>query len=244
MREIAYIHIQRKIASRHLRAGAPVSDVAIANELGISRTPAREAMRQLASEGLLDTVPGRGLVVVTLERSDINDLYEMREVLEVRAARNVAQQPGGAQGLRNLRQVSQEMNILIKELEKSRKPLLDEGQMLRFEGADLAFHTYLMSLAGNRRSLKTVNGIQRLIRIFAVRRSGHDLTALKRVHQGHMDVIAAVETGDAEGAAMAISKHITASWRERLDQFERREREAAVPNNIQGFLEKIHAELG
>ena len=53
MREVAYHHIQRKISMRQLRAGEPVSDVAISKELGISRTPAREAIRQLVSEGLL-----------------------------------------------------------------------------------------------------------------------------------------------------------------------------------------------
>ena len=57
MREMAYIHIQRKIAARDLRAGAPVSDIAIAKELGISRTPAREAMRLQATRET--PTPGR-----------------------------------------------------------------------------------------------------------------------------------------------------------------------------------------
>ena len=64
-REVAYHHIQRKISTRALRAGEPVSDVAISKELGISRTPAREAIRQLVSEGLLESVPGRGVVGLT-----------------------------------------------------------------------------------------------------------------------------------------------------------------------------------
>jgi len=79
---VAYHHIQRKISTRELRAGEPVSDVTISRELGISRTPAREAIRQLVSEGLLESVPGRGVVVITLDRNDIRELFEMREALE------------------------------------------------------------------------------------------------------------------------------------------------------------------
>ena len=90
MREVAYHHIQRKISTRELRAGEPVSDVTISKELGISRTPAREAIRQLVSEGLLESVPGRGVVVITLDRDDIRELFEMREALEGLAARTVA----------------------------------------------------------------------------------------------------------------------------------------------------------
>jgi len=90
---VAYHHIQRKISTRELRAGEPVSDVAISKELGISRTPAREAIRQLVSEGLLESVPGRGVVVITLDRNDIRELFEMREALEGLAAALAAQGP-------------------------------------------------------------------------------------------------------------------------------------------------------
>ena len=174
-REVAYHHIQRKISTRELRAGEPVSDVTISKELGISRTPAREAIRQLVSEGLLESVPGRGVVVITLDRDDIRELFEMREALEGLAARTVAGRSPSAGEIRDLRSIASALTALIKELDASRKPVLDEKQMERFEVADLAFHTYIMKLAGNQRSLKTLAGIRLLIRIFAARpgRSQH-----------------------------------------------------------------------
>jgi DNA-binding GntR family transcriptional regulator len=243
MREVAYFHIQRKISTRQLRAGSPVSDVAIANELGISRTPAREATRQLVAEGLLEAVPGRGLVVVTLDRGDIDDLYEMREALEVKAVKNVALHLAGTAEIKNLRKVAQKMSGLIEELEKTPNAVLDENQMARFEVADLAFHTYLMTIAGNQRSLKMVSGIRLLMRIFAARRSGHDLVALRRIYKDHLDVIEGIEAGDAERAAGVLSNHINNSWRDRLEQFNRREREASLPHNIDAFLEAIQADI-
>ena len=158
MREVAYHHIQRKISSRELRAGAPVSDVGIAKELGISRTPAREAIHQLVSEGLLESSAGRGVVVITLDRDDIRELYEMREALEGLAARTVAARPPSASEMRDFRLIAAAMTSLVKELETSRKPALDEKQMERFEVADLAFHTYLMKLA--RESKKPEGGFR------------------------------------------------------------------------------------
>ena len=91
MREVAYHHIQRKISiARVARRTNPFPMSRISKELGISRTPAREAIRQLVSEGLLESVPGRGVVVITLDRDDIRELFEMREALEGLAARTVA----------------------------------------------------------------------------------------------------------------------------------------------------------
>jgi DNA-binding GntR family transcriptional regulator len=243
MREVAYHHIQRKISSRKLRAGAPVSDVAIAKELGISRTPAREAIRQLVSEGLLESLPGRGVVVVTLDRDDVRELFEMREALEGVAARTVAARAPSANEMRDFRSVALAMTALVKELEAGRQPALDEKQMERFEVADLAFHTYLMKLAGNRRSLKVVSGIRLLIRIFAARRGGHSLGVLKQISRDHLDLIKAVQSGDTEAAEACISRHISNSRQSRLEEFDRREREAALPQDVEAFLAEIQAEL-
>jgi DNA-binding GntR family transcriptional regulator len=243
MREVAYHHIQRKLSMRELRAGAPVSDVAIAKELGISRTPAREAIRQLVSDGLLESVEGRGVVVITLDRSDIRELYEMREALEGLAARTVAARASTSAEMRDFRLIAAVMTDLVKELETSRKPELNEKQMERFEVADLAFHSYLMRLAGNRRNQKTVSGIRLLIRIFAARRKGHSLADLKQISRDHSDLIAAVRDGDPEAAVQCIYRHVSSSRKSRLEEFDQREREAVLPHDVESFLAAIQAEL-
>ncbi len=243
MREIAYSHIQKKIAMRVLRAGTPVSELPIANELGISRTPTREAMRQLVAEGLLEEIPGRGVVVVTLERQDIMEIYEVREALELQAVQNVARRGAGSVELQNLHKLADEMATLIEELEASGDECLDPGQMNRSEAADIGFHIYLLQIAGNRRSLKMVNSLRSLIRIFAMRRRGHCSEDLKRIHQDHCEVIAGIETRDVARATLALSTHIQNGRRARLEQFDEREREAALPQDISAFIDKIKAEL-
>jgi len=243
MREVAYHQIQREISMRQLRAGEPVSDVAISKKLGISRTPAREAIRQLVSEGLLEAVPGRGVVVITLDRDDIRDLFEMREALEGLAARTLAARAPAAGEIRDLRAVAAALTSLIKELEASRKPTLDGKQMERFEVADLAFHTYIMKLAGNRRSLKALAGIRLLIRIFAARLGGHNLATLKQISRDHLDLITALQSADPKAAVECVHRHISKSQRSRLAEFDQREREAALPQDVESFLDQIRAEL-
>ncbi len=243
MREVAYAHIQKKIASRVLRAGTPVSELPIANELGISRTPTREAMRQLVAEGLLEEIPGRGVVVVTLERQDIFEIYELREALETQAVQKVARRTLSATESQNLKAVANAMGSLIEEMERSGREILDPDQMNRLEAADLGFHIYVLQIAGNRRSLKLVNDSRSLIRIFAKRRKGHALEDLRRIHQNHCDIIGAIEAGDSDAAAAILSAHIQAGRQERLEQFDQREREAALPQDISAFIEKIQSEL-
>ena len=89
-REKAYVLIQQKIARGELPPGSAVSEIPLAQELGSSRTPVREALGQLVAEGLLEQTPNRGAVVVQLGRQDIIDLYELREALEVYAVGKAA----------------------------------------------------------------------------------------------------------------------------------------------------------
>src|ERR1700712_3847581 len=90
IREKAYQYIQSRIADGDLPSGSAISELLLAKELGSSRTPVREALGQLVSEGLLEQTPNRGTIVVRLSREDIVDLYELREALEVYVVAKVA----------------------------------------------------------------------------------------------------------------------------------------------------------
>lgn len=243
MREIAYLHIQRKIASRALRAGQPVSELPISKELGISRTPTREAIRQLIVEGVLEQVPGGGVSVVRLDTRDIGELFEVREALEVQAVEKVARQVAGHMELSNLRKIAAEIHELADGLHRSGRERLNAEEMARFEAADLGFHTYLLQMAGNQRSLRIMSGVRLLIRIVASRRLGHERKALLRIHKDHRDVIAAIEAKDPGRAVAVLSAHIQASYRDRVEQFVQRERESALPQDMDSFIREIQAEL-
>jgi len=220
IREAAYRYIQRKILSGELGAGDLVSESSLAKELGSSRTPVREAIGQLAAEGLLEQIPARGTVVVQLSRSDIVDLYELREALEVYAVSKVARDGLVGSHIGRLREYAEEPLRLCEELERSGRLRLDGEQMQRFMAADLAFHSLLIRCAGNRRILKVLSSTRLLIRIFSIHRQGHDSAQLRQIYAYHSGILDAVLNRRPEEAARLETEHIRASCQERLEAFD------------------------
>src|ERR1700722_10546568 len=148
-RERAYRHIQDRIVQGVLNAGMPVSEQVLAKELGSSRTPIREAIGQLASEGLLEQTRNRGAMVRQLTRNDITDLYEVREALEVFAVSKVALRGVPAEDLTRLQETNDGVLELKEELIASGEATLDAGRMERFVRLDLSFHSLIVLLTLN-----------------------------------------------------------------------------------------------
>ena len=238
MRAQAYAFIQRKIASGQFPAGAAVSELGIAKELGASRTPVREAIGQLVAEGLLAQSPGRGSVVASLSRQDIVELYELREALEVFAAGKAAESSISKASLDRLGRLKDETLKLKEELDQSKKATLDVDQMHHFMTCDLGFHTMLMRLASNARLLKVVNDSRLLIRIFAIRQAGHDSLKLTQIHAEHSAIFQAVADGKREEAMTAVARHVRSSQRERLDDFDYWEGQSYLRDAVPAFLER------
>ncbi|QHS51066.1 GntR family transcriptional regulator [Edaphobacter sp. 12200R-103] len=225
VRRRAYLLIQKKIASGELKAGTLISEVALAKELGSSRTPVREAAGQLLAEGLLDLSPGGGIIVTQLTRQAIRDLYELREALEVFAVGRVAQSGIRSADKDRLNHLLGETQTLLKELKSSGAAELDAEQMKRFALSDLSFHTLLIRLAANARILKVVNETRLMIRIFGIQRSGHKREELERIYRHHKAILEAVIRQEVEDSRKLLAEHIQASAKERLDEFDLWERE-------------------
>ncbi len=243
-RQRAYLCIQQKIAGRELPAGAAISEVALAAELGLSRTPVHEAIRQLLGEGLLEEDSNGSIVVVRLTRQDFVELYELRSVLEAHAVSKIAKRPPAANDLERLQALAGEIKDLRNQLVKSGKKRLNNAQMRQFEMADIGFHTFLMSIAENSVALKAFNKVRYLIRAFAARRDGHQAEALARVHSEHLDIIRALADGNVERAVQAVSQHIQTSEQERLKEYSYWEREALLRNQMQDFFHDERGEMG
>jgi DNA-binding GntR family transcriptional regulator len=235
-RERAYACIQQKIAGRELPAGGAISEVALAADLGISRTPVHEAIRQLLGEGLLEEDSNGVIVVVRLSRQDFEELYELRSVLESHAVSKIAKRTLAGKDLERLQALAGEIKTIRNELIKSGKKNLNDAQMRQFEMADIRFHTFVMSVAENSVALRFYNKVRYLIRAFAARHAGHNAEALARVHSEHMEMIRALADGDSEKAMRAISQHIQKSQQERMEEYAYWEREALVRNQVSDFF--------
>jgi DNA-binding GntR family transcriptional regulator len=235
-REKAYLLIQQKIARGELAPGSAVSEIPLAQELGSSRTPIREALGQLVAEGLLEQTPNRGAVVVRLGRHDIIDLYELREALEVYAAGKVAACANIPQDLERLQAFADQILSLRDELLECGRDKLDARQMHRFISCDLGFHTLLLRLASNARILKVVNETRLLIRIFAIHRHGHNIAALTKIHGQHREILDAVSERNSTRVMTLMSDHIRESQQERLAEYDEWEHEASLRESLPAFF--------
>jgi DNA-binding GntR family transcriptional regulator len=243
LRQQAYQHIQRKIMAGDLPAGGVLSENELAREIGISRTPIREAIRRLENEGVLEQVPRFGTIVRRLQRRDLVELFELREALEPYA---VAQAAGRVtpDDRAMLRKLCKEIKLIADEVEARPNAVADAALMRRLLSADLGFHMLLIRASGNTRMMKIVADSRLLTRIFGTPRQEHDRAVLQETYRFHSRILDAVEAGDGETARTLMAEHIRASMREAIDHYDRHHG-GGDPRTIPlGLPEDLLEELG
>lgn len=232
MQDKAYLHILNKLLSGELRAGAPLSEVSLARELGTSRTPLREALRRLMSEGFIRQIPNRGSMVAEFSKRDVGELYELREALETYAVGAAADHGLRITDRETLEKLVEEVSLLRDELVNSGAPELDAEQMRRFVQIDMNFHATLVRAAANRRILKVFADTRLLLNIFAMRRKGHTVAVLENVYRYHREVLNSVVRKDSQTARRLLGEHIRVSKQERLLEYDEWERDNAISHSI------------
>ncbi len=171
--------------------GARVNEVAVAQQLGISRGPLREAIRHLASEGLLVLSPNRGAVVPAASAEEIRDLFELRNALECAAARHAAE-----------RRTSEDIGRLREVCAASRT---QEGPFPY--RLDIAFHTALLATARSPRIAEQVRLVQQQV-ILLRSRLPHDPAHTRASLDDHDAITEWVVAADGALAAAAMAHHL------------------------------------
>jgi DNA-binding GntR family transcriptional regulator len=230
-RERIYNYVHELVSKGELRGGHVISELQLSRDLGTSRSPVREAIGHLIADGLLEQAPNRSAVVVDLHREDIIDLYEVREALETYAVRKVAQRGLHPANDAQLKGYLASVQDMIRSVKKSGKRELNREQMAEFSSIDMKFHALLVLSTRNVRMQKIVADTRVLVRIFAMRRNGHELSVLEKIHRQHVAIAQAVVKGHAEDAAALLSEHIQTSLQERLEEFDLWKRESAMRNH-------------
>jgi DNA-binding GntR family transcriptional regulator len=215
---LAHRHILAQVAEGQLPTGAALSEVLLAEQLGVSRTPVREAIGQLVAEGILQKT-NRGAVVVEPTRQDIIELYELREAVEVYAVGKVASGRLSSRLLETLDSLVEEARIFAVELEQSGEPVLTGETMQRFINCDLRFHMLLLQAGGNQRMLKILDSTRLLLRVFTLRRQHHTAKLLHEIYHFHRRILDAVSSRQIEEAMRLLGEHIRLSLDERLAEF-------------------------
>lgn len=198
----AYARLVAEISAGKLRPGERLIEVEIADRLGISRTPVREAIRQLESDGLVSHLPRAGSVVRTLEYAEIAELYEMRAVLEGTAARFAARAAS---------------EIEIAELEAIDTEMRTAPDAKSLYDANRQFHAVLLNAARNRFLVRAVEAVQKTLLILGPSTLEESARADQAIRE-HEEVVAALRARDADAAEAAMRRHIEEAHRARLRQ--------------------------
>ncbi|MCC6680766.1 MAG: GntR family transcriptional regulator [Phycisphaeraceae bacterium] len=223
LKEQAYAQIRHRIETQQLQRGVRISNRKLAQTLGMSAIPVREAVTQLAGEGLLEHRPGIGTFVVNPDRDEIAEIYELRELLESHSARRAASVIGSIH-LDQMHQSIALMKRINERIGQCRNP--DEADRLyeQWTMADASFHLAVLGRAGNRMAIKMVSGLRLMTRIF-----GHKVSRLRLQHlevplREHVAILEAIEQRDAIQAGRLMRKHIRGGRRIALrrDDMQRR----------------------
>jgi len=213
--ERAYRHIRRMLLDGDVAPGARLSYGSIGREIGISATPVREAVGQLASEGLVELVPQLGAVVRRLTRQEAIELYETREALESYAAGKAALRISESQLLElaaNLK-ASRELAEAVRD---AKRETADGETADRFHALDLGFHMTVIEASGNRRMVKTVGDSHILTRIFDANRHGFEVEILDTTLADHEAIYQALQKRSSTKSSEAMAQHIINSLKQTL----------------------------
>ena len=196
-------HIRASILSGHLRSGQRIDQDAIAEQLGVSRLPVREALISLDREGLVHTIPRKGSYVARVDRDDISDHYQIfGQVAGLAAARAVARLDDDA--LAELIELHERM---------SRAADLREQQSLNHE-----FHRRI-NLAADSPRMTSVLAL--LSRSLPMPYADFPVEWLEEANRQHRDILDAFRRRDTLAAQRAMEQHITASARHAIEVLER-----------------------
>lgn len=191
-KEIAYKYLCEQIISCRLPPGAPIVEQEVSAALGISRTPVREALKQLEAEGLVRHVAMRGTFVAEVTTQDVEEIFVLREALEIIALREA---------------IKHIPNEELEDLAAKLRSLTTESPREEFFESDRRLHDLIVRYAGNRRLavfLNTLNNqVERLRRISAMRPS-----RLMKSAEEHLAIAEAVKARDLERSERLLQQHI------------------------------------
>ena len=188
-------HLRDEILSNRLSPGTHLQEEVVAEQLGISRAPVREALRLLAAEDLVTIAPRRGAIVKSLSPLEFLAAYQVREALEMLAIR-LAVPRFTTDDIQSLRALHRQMTALA-----------ERGDIEGFFQANGAFHALIMERSGNDRLRATYRQLMNEMRRYRMRslslRGG-----IERSLTEHAAIIDAVERRDTQAAVGLLSEHI------------------------------------
>lgn len=195
LRDVVFNTLRQAILRGELQPGERLMEIQLANKLGVSRTPIREAIRKLELEGLVLMIPRRGAEVAQITEKSLRDVLEVRRALEELAVQ-----------LACLR-MTEEGIVELKQAAAEFEHVLGDEDITVVAEADVAFHDVIYMATDNQRLISLLNNFREQMyryRVEYLKKTEFHEKLLKE----HQEIIAAIENGEQERATRVTSRHI------------------------------------
>jgi len=207
-RQVAEFLREEILWSGRLKHGQHIQEVEIAEQLGISRAPVREALRELEHEGLVEYVPRRGTYVASFDKDDFDEIVDIRFTLESRVYESI---------IRNRRLNEEDFRELKSMIDKmvalSGEDAPQDERTAAVAEEDVKFHRYLWEKSGRKWSYKILTNLYYQLRLAMKEdwiREGDILQDLGKSAAMHYEILDSLKTGDLERAREVLLGHIYA----------------------------------
>lgn len=195
LRDVVFQTLRQAILRGELKPGERLMEIHLANKLGVSRTPIREAIRKLELEGLVLMVPRKGAEVAEITEKNLRDVLEVRCALEELAVQ-LACDRMDKRGIRDLQKAAENF-----------KATLDSNDITKIAEADVAFHDIIYMATDNKRLIQLLNNLREQMYRYRIEylKKKECYPQLLREHQ---DIIQAIANREREKATKITSQHI------------------------------------
>ena len=193
--ELVYEELRNLILSGEIKPGTRMMEIELADSMGVSRTPIREAIRKLEKEGLVTIEPRKGAYVSTISMNDIVNILQIRGTLEGLAATLAATR-------------IKEIELMkLKEASQAFDRAVEEGNTKEMISNDTLFHHIIVEASGNDLLIKMVTDLQEIVLRFRYLYY-KDFKRAEKMPPEHANILRAIETGSGETARSAAEFHI------------------------------------
>ncbi len=190
-----YKVLKEAILNGDLPQGSRLVETKLARQLGVSRTPVREAIHRLSVEGFVRLIPNQGAFVAEISLEDIEEVFQIRGVLEGLAVRLFVKSKD-----------EEEVKELEEKIEEMRCAV--EGKdIIAYSDADAEFHRLIWLFSGNERLLKVLDGMVSYIDAYRLK-SLYIPGVMETSFQDHIEIVELVKQGDAKKAEEVMRRHV------------------------------------
>jgi DNA-binding GntR family transcriptional regulator len=208
LREQIGVSLRAALVAGEMVPGVTYSAPALAERFGVSATPVREAMLDLISEGMIVAVPNKGFRIVETTDQDLDDMTELRRLIEVPTVGRIA------------KTITPDQVGHLRVIATRIMDAAAGGDVVTYIEADRQFHLDLLRLSGNSRLVDMVDQLRMNTRLYGLEElaaSGH----LGRTSEEHLTLLDALEAGDRKGAERIMAQHlghVRGIWANRHEQ--------------------------